>query len=72
MLPSPGWHNDSLLYRLTNMNLDRIPTALPDTFALHEGELIALQVNAARALGLADTHFRDTLADGSVARVRRR
>lgn len=49
------------------MNLDRNPTALPDTFALREGELIALQVNAAHALGLSDTHFRDTLADGSAA-----
>ena len=47
------------------MNPDRIPTTLPDTFALHEGELIALQVNAAHALGLTDTHFQDTLADGS-------
>ncbi|MBI3433180.1 MAG: SUMF1/EgtB/PvdO family nonheme iron enzyme [Hydrogenophilales bacterium] len=49
------------------MNLDRNSTALPDTFALHAGELIALQVNAAHALGLSDTHFRDTLADGSAA-----
>ena len=49
------------------MNLDRNPTALPDTFSLREGELIALQVNAAHVLGLPDTHFRDTLADGSAA-----
>ncbi len=49
------------------MNPDRIPTTLPDTFALHEGELIALQVNAAHTHGLPDTHFRDTLADGSAA-----
>ena len=49
------------------MNPDRIPTSLPDTFALHEGELIALQVNAAHALGLSDTHFQDTLPDGSPA-----
>ena len=49
------------------MNPDRIPTALPDTFALREGELIALQVNAAHVLGLPDTHFQDTLADGSAA-----
>ncbi|MDA8128789.1 MAG: SUMF1/EgtB/PvdO family nonheme iron enzyme [Betaproteobacteria bacterium] len=49
------------------MNLDRIPTALPDTFALHEGELIALQVNAAHALGRSDTRFRDTLSGGSTA-----
>ena len=52
---------------LANMNPDRIPAALPDTFALHEGELIALQVNAAHALGLPDTHFRDPLPDGSAA-----
>jgi len=49
------------------MNPERIPDTLPDTFALHEGELIALQVNAAHELGLPDTHFRDTLADGNAA-----
>lgn len=49
------------------MDPDRTPTALPDTFALHEGELIALQVHAARALGLPDIHFQDTLLDGSAA-----
>ncbi len=49
------------------MNPDRVSPSPPDTFALHEGELIALQVNAARALGLPDTHFRDTLPDGSTA-----
>jgi len=47
------------------MNPDRFPATLPDTFALHEGALIALQVNAARALGRSDTHFRDTLRDGT-------
>lgn len=47
------------------MNPERTAPSLPDTFALHEGELIALQVNAAHALGLSDTHFRDTLADGT-------
>lgn len=40
---------------------------LPDTFALHAGELIALQVQAARAAGLAGPHFHDTLADGAAA-----
>jgi len=49
------------------MNPDRTPTALPDTFSLHEGELIALQVNTARALGLSDTHFRDALPHGAAA-----
>jgi len=29
------------------MNLDRIATPPVDTFALHQGELIALQANAA-------------------------
>lgn len=44
------------------------PTAaLPDTFAMHEGELIALQMRAARALGLPDPHFRDSLPDGTPA-----
>jgi formylglycine-generating enzyme required for sulfatase activity len=47
------------------MNPNRISDALPDTFALHEGELIALQVNAARALGLTDPRFHDRLADGA-------
>jgi len=48
------------------MNPERTAPSLPDTFALHEGELIALQVNAAHALGLSDTHFRDPLADGTL------
>jgi formylglycine-generating enzyme required for sulfatase activity len=39
--------------------------AIPDTFALGPGELVALQVHAAHAAGLADTHFRDVAADGS-------
>lgn len=39
----------------------------PDTFALHEGELRALQVHAAAADGLPDIHFHDHLADGSAA-----
>ncbi len=49
------------------MDPERIAPTLPDTFALHEGELIALQVKAAHALGLPDTHFRDSLADGTAA-----
>ena len=49
------------------MNPDRTNPALPDTFALHEGELIALQVNTARALGLPDIHFQDTLPDSTPA-----
>lgn len=48
------------------MNPDVDPP-LPDTFALHEGELIALQVHAAHACGLPDIHFQDTLLDGSAA-----
>jgi len=44
------------------------PTAaLPDTFAMHEGELIALQMRAARALGLPDPHFRDDFPDAAPA-----
>lgn len=51
------------------MNLDRIATSPTDTFALHPGELLALQAHAAHALGLSDTHFRDTLADGTAAPI---
>lgn len=47
------------------MNPEPVSASLPDTFTLHEGALIALQVNAARVLGLPDIHFRDALADGS-------
>ena len=47
------------------MNPDLTSPALPDTFALHEGELIALQVHAAHACGLPDIHFQDTLPDGT-------
>jgi formylglycine-generating enzyme required for sulfatase activity len=49
------------------MNPDLSRPALPDTFALRKGELIALQVHAAHAFGLADTRFHDTLPDGSAA-----
>lgn len=51
------------------MNPDRVSRILPDTFALQEGELIALQVNIAQAHGLPDTHFHDTLSDGSAGPV---
>lgn len=49
------------------MDPERSPFFLADTFALHPGELIALQVNAARAAGLGDPHFQDRLADGTPA-----
>jgi formylglycine-generating enzyme required for sulfatase activity len=49
------------------MNAQPHRAPLPDSFVLSEGERIALQVNAARALGLADTHFHDTLRDGTAA-----
>ncbi|MDP3419751.1 MAG: SUMF1/EgtB/PvdO family nonheme iron enzyme [Thiobacillus sp.] len=49
------------------MTPDRTLSVLPDTFALHEGELRALQVHAAAAAGLPDVHFHDRLADGSAA-----
>jgi formylglycine-generating enzyme required for sulfatase activity len=49
------------------MNPAPTPTELPDTFALHSGELIALQVQAAHALGLSDPHFHDPLSNGSSA-----
>ena len=49
------------------MTPDRIHSIPPDTFALHEGELLALQVQAAAAAGLPDVHFHDRLADGSAA-----
>jgi formylglycine-generating enzyme required for sulfatase activity len=49
------------------MQTDRSITALPDSFALSDGELLALQVNTARELGLTDTHFRDSLHDGAAA-----
>lgn len=49
------------------MNADPTLAALSDSFALHEGELIALQVHAAHAAGLHDPHFQDTLADGTAA-----
>lgn len=49
------------------MNTDDTLIALPDTFTLSDGELIALQVQAAQALGLPDIHFRDRLPNGAAA-----
>ena len=49
------------------MNPESTPTPLPDTFALHEGELIALQVHAARERGLAAPYLQDALPDGTAA-----
>ena len=44
-----------------------IPAAIEpnDTFALHAGALIALQVRAAHALGLAEPCFQDVLKEGA-------
>ncbi|MGK2952071.1 MAG: formylglycine-generating enzyme family protein [Thiobacillus sp.] len=47
------------------MHTDRTQIAPPNTFALSEGELIALQAQAAQALGVPDIYFHDTLSDGS-------
>jgi formylglycine-generating enzyme required for sulfatase activity len=49
------------------MNPDHAPIAPPNTFALSEAELIALQAQAARAAGLPDVNFHDVLSDGSAA-----
>lgn len=46
------------------MNLDSVAEPLPNTFALHEGELIALQVRAAQAFALPDVVFSDALRAG--------
>lgn len=43
------------------MKPDRDSHALPDTFALYEGERVALQVRAAEKHGLAGPRFHDTL-----------
>jgi formylglycine-generating enzyme required for sulfatase activity len=43
------------------------PHGFADTFTLHEGQLLALQVNAAHAAGLSDIRFRDRLAEGTDA-----
>lgn len=48
------------------MHPDPRPLELPDTFALHHGEVVALQVHAARARGYAEPLFRDAAADGSI------
>src|SRR5512138_1015685 len=66
--PRGSWHNSASFASIpARMSLAPTRSALPDVFALHQGELIALQVNAARTLGFADCHFHDTLADGSPA-----
>ncbi|PKO62666.1 MAG: hypothetical protein CVU23_11790, partial [Betaproteobacteria bacterium HGW-Betaproteobacteria-17] len=49
------------------MNSDRTPITPPNTFALSEAELIALQAQAAQAAGLPDVRFHDALSDGSAA-----
>lgn len=49
------------------MNAEHTPIDSPNTFTLSEGELIALQAEAARAAGLQDVRFRDRLHDGSDA-----
>ena len=46
------------------MHPDPASVALPDSFALSEGERIALQLRVAQQLGLPDTHFSDRLAGG--------
>lgn len=46
------------------MNPASTALSLPDTFDLQAGELIALQLSQARALGFADCNFRDALAGG--------
>lgn len=45
----------------------QLSPALPDTFSLTQGELLALQVEAARAFDLPDTRIRDALPDGTLA-----
>lgn len=49
------------------MNSDRTHFAPPNTFALSEAELIALQAQVAQAAGLPDVLFYDALSDGSAA-----
>ncbi|HQS99964.1 MAG: hypothetical protein B7Y26_12960 [Hydrogenophilales bacterium 16-64-46] len=46
------------------MHPDPVTAALPDSFALSEGERIALQLRVAQQLGLPDTHFFDPLPSG--------
>ncbi|MDP3123296.1 MAG: hypothetical protein Q8M46_01700, partial [Thiobacillus sp.] len=65
--PACRWHNRFHASWPTMMTPDRFPSVPPDTFALHEGELLALQVQAAAAAGLPDVHFHDRQADGSAA-----
>jgi len=47
------------------MNADNTTIDLPNTFTLQEGELTALQLQAAQALGLSSARFRDRLSDGT-------
>jgi formylglycine-generating enzyme required for sulfatase activity len=49
------------------MHPDPVTAALPDSFALSEGERIALQLHVAQQLGLPDTHFSDPLPGGDTA-----
>ena len=49
------------------MHPDHASSPVPDSFALGPGELIALQVETARAFDLPDTHFHDSLRDGAAA-----
>lgn len=49
------------------MHPDHASRPVPDSFALGPGELIALQVETARAQGLPDIHFHDVLRDGAAA-----
>ncbi len=49
------------------MQTDPATSSCPDSFALGAGELIALQVRTAQALGFTDPTFADRLADGTPA-----
>jgi formylglycine-generating enzyme required for sulfatase activity len=49
------------------MQTDPHIPALPDTFALGEGELLSLQIRLAQSMGLSDPHFHDGLKDGAPA-----
>jgi formylglycine-generating enzyme required for sulfatase activity len=57
----------SFILPFLRMQADRVFVPLPDTFALTEGERVALQVSAARAHAQADTHFRDSLRNNMAA-----
>jgi len=49
------------------MNPDHTPIAATNTFALSDGELIALQAQAVQALGLPDVYLHDHLSGGTAA-----